>query len=46
VTIETSRPKAQRQNRKVPDVCRDLGVQSCGPFQLNRDLGFSTRWTR
>jgi hypothetical protein len=46
VTIETSRPKAQRQNRKVPDVCRDLGVQSCGPFQLNRDLGFSTRWKR
>lgn len=44
VTIEASRPSARRQNRKVPDVCRDLGVQSCGPFQLNKELGFSTRW--
>jgi Domain of unknown function (DUF4411) len=44
VTIEVSRPSTRRQNRKVPDVCRDLGVQSCGPFQLNKDLGFSTKW--
>jgi hypothetical protein len=44
VTTEVSKPTATRKNRKVPDVCRDLGVQSCGPFQLNRDLGFSTRW--
>lgn len=44
VTTEVSRPGAQRQNRKVPDVCRSLGVLSCGPFQLNKDLGFRTQW--
>jgi hypothetical protein len=44
VTTEVSRPGAQRQNRKIPDVCRTLGVQCCGPFALNRDLGFHTGW--
>jgi Domain of unknown function (DUF4411) len=44
VTTETSRPSAQRQNRKVPDVCKSLGVLSCGPFQLNKNLGFRTQW--
>ena len=44
VTVEVSKPSATRHNRKVPDVCRTLGVQSCGPFTLNRVLGFSTGW--
>ena len=44
VTTEVSRPSAQRQNRKIPDVCRMLGVQCCGPFALNRNLGFRTGW--
>ena len=44
VTTEVSRPSAQRQNRKIPDVCRAVGVQCCGPFHLNRDLGFRTGW--
>lgn len=44
VTIEVSKPTATRHNRKVPDVCQTLGVQSCGPFTLNRVLGFSTGW--
>lgn len=44
VTVEVSRPSAQRQNRKIPDVCQALGVQSCGPFAMNRALGFSTAW--
>jgi uncharacterized protein DUF4411 len=44
VTTEVSRPSAQRQNRKVPDVCRILGVECCGPFVLNRNLGFHTGW--
>ncbi len=44
VTTEVSRPSAQRQNRKVPDVCRTVGVQCCGPFTLNRNLGFRTGW--
>ncbi|MGB9029392.1 MAG: DUF4411 family protein [Acidobacteriaceae bacterium] len=44
VTVEVSRPKAQRANRKVPDVCLTLGAMSCGPFALNKALGFSTGW--
>jgi hypothetical protein len=44
VTIETSRPSAQRANRKVPDVCQTVGVLSCGPFALNKTLGFTTGW--
>lgn len=46
VTIEVSKPSATRQNRKIPDVCQTLGVQSCGPFTLNRVLGFRTGWKR
>lgn len=44
VTTEISRPAAQRHNRKIPDVCRSLSVQWCGPFDLNRRLGFRTAW--
>jgi hypothetical protein len=44
VTIEVSRPTAQRANRKVPDVCQAVGSASCGPFALNKALGFRTGW--
>ena len=44
VTVETSSPKKQRQNRKVPDVCSSLGIACCDPFKLYRDLGFKTSW--
>jgi hypothetical protein len=44
VTTEVSRPSAQRANRKVPDVCNSLGAPVCGPFALNRVLGFNTGW--
>jgi hypothetical protein len=44
VTVETSAPKKRRQNRKVPDVCRTMGIACCNPFEFNRALGFSTRW--
>ena len=44
VTTEVSKPAAQRANRKVPDVCQAVGVTSCGPFALNRALGFKTGW--
>jgi hypothetical protein len=44
VTTEVSRSSAQRANRKVPDVCRAVGVESCGPFALNKALGFTTGW--
>lgn len=44
VTVETSAPKKERQNRKVPDVCKGLGVNCCNPFEFNRALGFRTQW--
>jgi hypothetical protein len=44
VTTESSRPSAQRANRKVPDVCSGLGVDSCNTFELIRRLGFRTSW--
>jgi hypothetical protein len=43
VTVEVSKPAAQRANRKVPDVCRILGVTCIDTFRLIRDLNFSTR---
>lgn len=46
VTTEVSKPSRQRQNRKIPDVCNGLAVGCCGPFELNRALGFSTTWRR
>ena len=44
VTTEVSRSSAQRANRKVPDVCQAVGTASCGPFALNKALGFRTGW--
>jgi hypothetical protein len=44
VTTEVSRPAKQRQNRKIPDVCDTLNVRWCGPFELNKQLGFRTGW--
>jgi hypothetical protein len=44
VTTEVSKPGKRRQNRKVPDVCRDLGVNCCDPFTMLRALRFSTGW--
>jgi len=44
VTTEVSKPRRTRHNRHVPDVCRDLSVQCCDPFMLNRSLGFRTSW--
>jgi hypothetical protein len=44
VTNETSRPGSQPQNRKVPDACNLVGVQSCNTFKMMRDLQFTTGW--
>ena len=46
VTVETSAPTKQRHKRKVPDVCKALGVRCCNPFQFNRALGFRTHWNK
>ena len=44
VTTEVSAPSKKRQNRRIPDVCNDLGVKWCSPFKVNRELGFKTGW--
>lgn len=44
VTVETSKPNMQRQNRKVPDVCKRMNAPCCNPFEFNRALRFRTQW--
>jgi len=44
VTTEVSKRRLQRQNRHIPDVCADAGVQCCDTFTMLRVLRFSTRW--
>jgi hypothetical protein len=44
VTVEKSKPTSQRKNRKIPDVCKDLGVKCCDTATFTKTLGFSTDW--
>jgi hypothetical protein len=44
VTVEASKPTCQRANRRIPDVCNDVGVQWCNSFQMLATLNFSTNW--
>jgi len=44
VTLEQSKLSKQRHNRKIPDVCHDMGVQCFDTFQMNRALDFTTNW--
>lgn len=46
VTAEVSKPSKRRAQRRVPDVCRDLGITCIDAFEMNRRLGFSTSWVR
>lgn len=46
VTAEVSKPSKKRHNRHLPDVCKTLGVCSCDPFELGRELGFRTDWRK
>ncbi|WP_343638151.1 DUF4411 family protein [Roseateles sp.] len=46
VTVENSEPKKQRQNRKIPDVCKTFKQPCCGPFAFNKALGFRTSWKK
>ncbi len=43
-TTEVSRPSRIRHNRHIPDVCAALKVNCCGPWELNKQLGFKTGW--
>ena len=40
VTREVARPRAQRANRKLPDVCATIGVRCINDFQLWWSLDF------
>ena len=44
VTTEVSKPKRQRANRHVPDVCDTFNVPCCHTFEFVRALNFSTNW--
>jgi hypothetical protein len=44
VTNEVSAPSKKRQNRRIPDVCAQFGLECCTPFKVNRELGFKTGW--
>ena len=44
VSKEGSKPGAQRANRRVPDICRALGVACITDHRLIVDLDFSTSW--
>ena len=44
VTFENSAPSKEGKNRKIPDVCRNLGVDCCTLFDLIEALDFTTDW--
>lgn len=44
VTTESSKPSQTRGNRRIPDVCADLGVPCINTFRLIKELGFNTQW--
>jgi hypothetical protein len=44
VTTEVSKPKRQRANRHLPDVCAQLKVTWMDSFGLVKALDFSTSW--
>ena len=44
VTTEVSASSKIRANRKIPDVCQDLGIRSINTFGLIRELDFRTDW--
>jgi len=44
VTTENSKPRQQRANRHIPDVCSFFDVQCLNTFQFISELNFSTKW--
>ena len=42
VTKEVSAPSKLRANRKVPDVCKVMGVRCIDDFEFYRELNFNT----
>ena len=46
VTTEVSKPSKVRANRRIPDVCLDLGVRCYNSFDFIKALDFTTSWRR
>lgn len=46
VTTEVSKPRKQRQNRRIPDVCNTLGLRCIDTFSMLRELQFRTNWNQ
>ncbi|MEZ5469670.1 MAG: DUF4411 family protein [Lysobacterales bacterium] len=46
VTTEVSKPRKQRQNRRIPDVCNTLGIRCIDTFTMLKELQFRTDWNR
>ncbi len=44
VTFENSAPSKKGKNRKIPDVCKDLGVECGTLFDVIEALDFTTDW--
>ena len=43
VTTEISSPKKRRANRKIPDVAKRFGIESCDVFPVYAGAGFQDR---
>lgn len=44
VTFEVSAPSKLRGNRKIPDACRELGIDCGTLFDVIEALDFTTDW--
>jgi Domain of unknown function (DUF4411) len=44
VSKEASKPAAQRANKKVPDICKTMGLRCINDHALIRELDFRTNW--
>jgi hypothetical protein len=44
VSTEVSKPKRERANRHLPDVCKDFNVKILNAFEFVRECNFTTYW--
>lgn len=44
VTMESSKPGKERANRKIPDVCKELGITCMGAVEFVHEADFKTSW--
>ena len=44
VSTESSKPSKQKYNKKIPDVCSQLGIKCFDIYRLIKDLDFRTNW--